>query len=127
MHVIVPKFGTPSLRYLLALINSRLMNWYYQTLNPEVGEALAEVKRTNVARLPIRLPQKTDRSRHDKLVALVDKMLTLTPKLRAETNDAKRAVLQNAVDATDHQIDQLVYKLYELTPEEIALVESASP
>jgi hypothetical protein len=33
--------------------------------------------------------------------------------------------LQNAVTATDHQIDQLVYELYGLSPEEIALVEGA--
>lgn len=50
-------------------------------------------------------------------------MLTLTPKLREETNDNKRAVLQNAVTSTDRKIDALVYELYELTPEEVALVE----
>jgi len=65
----------------------------------------------------------SDRARHDKLVELVDKMLTLVPKLRAEENEAKKKTLQNAVDATDRQIDQLVYELYGLTEEEIALVE----
>jgi len=34
-------------------------------------------------------------------------------------------VLQNAVTATDQQIDSLVYKLYGLTPDEIKLVESS--
>jgi hypothetical protein len=51
------------------------------------------------------------------------KSLALTPKLRAATSDSEKAKLQNAVTATDHQIDQLVYELYELTPEEIALAE----
>jgi hypothetical protein len=37
--------------------------------------------------------------------------------------DSEKATLQNAVTATDHQIDQLVYELYGLTPEEIRLVE----
>lgn len=45
------------------------------------------------------------------------------PKLRAATADSEKAVLQNAVTATDQQIDQLVYELYGLTPEEIQLVE----
>ena len=53
------------------------------------------------------------------------KMLVLTPKLRAAKSDKERATLQNAVSATDRQIDQLVYELYDLTPEEIALVEGA--
>ena len=59
----------------------------------------------------------------DKLVMLVDKMLALTPKLRAAKGEAERATLQNAVTATDRQIDEAVYALYALTPEEIALVE----
>ena len=46
----------------------------------------------------------------------------LSRKLVRET---ERAALQNAVDATDRQIDQLVYELYGLTPAEIALVEGA--
>ena len=54
---------------------------------------------------------------------LVDKLLGLMPKLRAATADLAKAVLQNAVTATDQQIDQLVYELYGLTEEEIKLVE----
>ena len=53
-------------------------------------------------------------------------MLTLVPKLRAETTPAKRAVLENAVQSTDDQIDQLVYELYGLTEEEIRLVEEGT-
>ena len=51
------------------------------------------------------------------------KMLALTPKLRAATADAERQTLQNAVTASDQQIDTLVYELYGLTPEEVALVD----
>ena len=43
---------------------------------------------------------------------------------RAATSDAEKATLQNAVTATDQQIDALVYDLYALTPEEIDLVEA---
>ena len=43
-------------------------------------------------------------------------------KLRAATAEAEKAVLQNAVTATDQQIDALVYELYGLTPEKIKLV-----
>ena len=45
------------------------------------------------------------------------------PRLRAAKSDSEKAVLQNAVTATDQQTDALVYELYGLTPEEIALVE----
>jgi len=59
-------------------------------------------------------------------VALVDKMQALMPGLRAATSEREKSALQNAVSATDRQIDGLVYELYGLTPEEIALVESSA-
>ncbi len=40
-----------------------------------------------------------------------------------EFSHFEKATLQNAVSKTDHDIDALVYELYTLTPEEIALVE----
>jgi hypothetical protein len=64
-----------------------------------------------------------DRARHDRLVEVVDKMLALVPKLRAARADGERATLQNAVTATDAEIDHLVYELYGLTAEEIKIVE----
>ena len=53
MHTINRKNGKYKLPYLLALINSTLMNYYFQSLNPEKGETLAEVKKEHVAKLPI--------------------------------------------------------------------------
>jgi hypothetical protein len=68
-----------------------------------------------------------DKARHDKLVLLVDKMLGLAPKLRAATLDAEKAVLQNAVTATETlrsaTIASPLHDFYGLTPEEIALLE----
>jgi len=36
-----------------------------------------------------------------------------------------KSLLQRRIDATDRQIDQLVYELYELTDEEIRIVEGS--
>jgi hypothetical protein len=58
------------------------------------------------------------------LVALVERMLKLHEDLAtAKTPDAQER-LQRDIAQTDRAIDQLVYRLYDLTPEEIALVES---
>jgi Xaa-Pro aminopeptidase len=52
--------------------------------------------------------------------------LVLTPKLRATKTDKERATLQNAVTATEQQIDKLVYELYGVTESEIRIVECSS-
>jgi hypothetical protein len=59
----------------------------------------------------------------DSMVALVEKMLALMPKLRGATLESEKAALQNAVTTTDAEIDRLVYNLYGLTAEEIKIVE----
>ncbi len=61
--------------------------------------------------------------RHDKMVSLVDQMLSLNKQLVRAKTDQEKTSLQRQIDATDKQIDRLVYELYELTEEEIRLVE----
>lgn len=128
MHVLVPHSEEPSLYYLLGVINSKLLNWYYHTLNPEVGEALAEVKKTNVARLPIRpvnFSNPDDRTRHDRLAMLVERMLSLNRELTSARTPQEKTALERQIEATDGQIDRLVYNLYGLTENEIKIVEAA--
>ena len=111
------------------MVSSRLLNWYYHTLNPEVGEALAEVKKANVAVLPIPILDMADptlRQKHDRLVELVGRMLGLHGQLAKAKVPADRAGLQDQIAATDRQIDRLVYDLYGLTEDEIRIVEGAT-
>ena len=53
-------------------------------------------------------------------------MLALHEKLAAASIPADKELYQRQIKATDHQIDALVYELYELTQEEIEIVEDAS-
>ena len=123
--IIVPKLETEpdyDLRFVCGVLNSQLMKFYYRTTFPTL-----HVQSEELASLP--LPDartNRDKSLHDRLVALVDKMLALTPALRTAKSDAEKATLQNAIRKTDRDIDQLVYQLYGLTPEEIALVEGTA-
>jgi len=50
-------------------------------------------------------------------------MLDLHKKLRTVKTPHENETLQRQIDATDQQIDRLVYELYELTEEEIKIVE----
>lgn len=63
-----------------------------------------------------------DKARHDRMVALVEQMLSLHKKLAAANTDHEKTNLQRRIDAIDRQIDRMVYDLYELTDEEIGIV-----
>ena len=129
MHVLVPRLDLAHPKFLLGIINSRLLNWFYQFLNPETGEALAEVKKANVERLPVVVLHPNDRrdgARKDRMVALVERMLDLHKRLSAANTPSDKEQLQRQIDSTDREIDRLVYDLYGLTEDEIKIVEAAS-
>ena len=64
-----------------------------------------------------------DATRHDRMVSLVDQMLSLNKQLHEARTPHEQTSLQRQIEATDGQIDALVYELYGLTEEEIKIVE----
>jgi type I restriction-modification system DNA methylase subunit/predicted type IV restriction endonuclease len=130
MYTIVIKNSSIELCYLLGVLNSNLLNWFYQKIiNPEKGEALAQVKRGHLARLPVRtidFSDPTDKTCHDQMVKLVEQMLNLHKQLSKAKVPQTKTVLQRQIETADRQIDQLVYELYRLTKEEIKIVEGST-
>jgi hypothetical protein len=121
------KNTTYQYNYILGIINSKLMVYIYQKIVPEKGKLFAEIKKVNLVKLPIRKIEFTDqneKARHDNMSELVNQMLDLNKKLNNAKLPQEKNLLQRQIEATDKQIDQLVYKLYDLTDEEIKIVES---
>mgnify|MGYP003800864615 CR=1 FL=1 len=125
IHIIISPDNIYNIKYLLGLLNSRLTNFYYSFINPEKGEALAEVKKEHVEKLAIKHLDlsSNDKDKHDRLVSLVDQMLATQKDLHSAKTDADKKTYQQKADLIDRQIDKLVYELYSLTDEEIAIVE----
>jgi hypothetical protein len=115
--------------YLLGLLNSKLHGFLWLERFYDKRGTFPKIKGTYLKLLPIRSldsRHKADRARHDQLVALVERMLKLHAELPAAKSPDAQTRLQREIKATDAAIDRLVYELYELTPEEIALVEAAT-
>ena len=66
-----------------------------------------------------------DKARHDRMVALVTQMLNLNKELQEARLEQERTMFSRHIVVTDAAIDKLVYELYGLTKEEIAIVEGS--
>lgn len=108
--------------YLLALLNSTLVNEYYASHYPEHRIKGAYLEDIPLPDLDLRCS--ADRSRHDRIVARVETIHTLHRRIAGAKSAAQKQAIQRQIDATDAEIDRLVYDLYGLTPDEIALVEA---
>ncbi len=113
-------------KYLLGLLNSRLLTAYYRAKSVTNKKSIAQVKKIDLDQLPIRIIDTSDdseRRKHDRVVALVEEMLALYRQLAAARTDHEQTNLKRQIAATDRRIDRLVYDLYNLTEAEIRLVE----
>jgi len=93
--------------YLLGLLNSKLITFYYRTITAEEGKVFAQVKIELLKLLPIKKSKN-----QQKIIDLVD---TLIQNTKIEDN----VVNDNIVS----KIDLMVYKLYELSYDEVLVVE----
>ncbi len=110
LYILVSNNIKYSEELILGLLNSYLLNWYYQNIiNNEVGEVLAQVKKGHLSLLPIpdvSLPFFIE------IEKMVDKILA-----------AKKSDPNADTSELEKQIDHLVYKLYQLTYNEVKIID----
>jgi hypothetical protein len=114
-------------KYLLAILNSAVITFFYKNLSSTYRGGYLRFIYQYLVMLPIRtinFDDPADITRHNQMVSLVDQMLELNKKLAESNMPQATEMLKRQIEATDRQIDDLVYKLYDLTDEEIKMVES---
>jgi len=116
------------LKCLVAVLTSRLCHFWLDRKGKKQGEAL-QIDKAPLLDIPIRpidFAHAEDAVQHDRAVELVEKMLELYEWLAEAKIEYERTAIQHQIDAADPQIDKLVYGLYALTEEEIAIVEEGA-
>jgi len=123
------KYQRQGLLYLLGLLNSNLLRWYFPSVSAPFRGGWLSANRQFLSQLPIRLinfSNRSEKARHAKMVKLVERMMELHKELAKAKSDHDKTLLQRQISSTDRQINVLVYDLYGLTKEEIKLIEGKS-
>src|SRR3989338_477131 len=100
-----------SIKYLLALLNSRLLKFYFGFIGIMTAGGAYTLKHETISALPIK---EVSESEQKPFMEIVDKILAITSSSDYLANSEKQAKVKDY----EKQIDQLVYQLYDLTPEE---------
>ncbi|MBN1653127.1 MAG: hypothetical protein JXA30_05065 [Deltaproteobacteria bacterium] len=115
-----------SLKYLLGLLNSRLLTIRFRGIGKLKGGGIYEYFWNSVSKLVIRridFANSAERASHDRIVTLVEQMLELHKQQTTARTPQEKTAIERQIAATDAHIDRLVYELYGLTEEEIKIVE----
>ena len=118
-----------SYQYICGLLNSKLLDFAFKIVTTNFNSGYFAANKQYIGQLPIRIinfSNPADVAKHDRMVALVENMLSLHKRLSAAGLPQEKEMLQRQIDTTDRQIDALVYELYGLTEDEIKIVQGCS-
>jgi len=104
-NYIIPKDSDYRIESLLGLLNSKLVNYYFKFYNQTNHVPIGEIKK-------IPVPPITEKNRL--IVAQIENLVEKILDLKKQKSDTT---------AIENEIDLLVYHLYDLTPDEIKIVE----
>lgn len=118
---------TYSIKYFIAIINSKLINFFHTYKYLDVSKKLfKKILIENCKQFPIRkidFSNPSEKRIHDTLVSLVDQMLETQKLYHSAKLGRDKKLYKQKIDIIDNKIDKLVYKLYGLSKEEIEIIE----
>jgi len=109
-----------NLKLIIAIANSLLIDWFIRQSVHKLGEKGIYASEYFMEQLPIPPITPKNQPIANQIESIISQILTLTQSEDYLQNTAK----QYKVCEHENQIDQLIYKLYGLTDEEIQIVES---
>ena len=110
-------------KFLLAILNSNVFYFLYQMKLPKLRGGFFEPSYVFLKDFPI--ANTNDKLVKKKLENHSNEMLRLNAAIEKIKTPTERTAIERQIQATDAQIDQLVYQLYGLTEEEIKIVEQS--
>jgi len=117
-----------NLLYFLGLLNSHALDFRFKAIAKLKSGGIYEYFWNSLSKLSVRrinFKSPRDKAAHDEIVNLVRRMVMLMPKYEGSKSAKERERLETMIASVDQQINVLVYDLYGLTKDEIALVEKS--
>jgi len=115
--------GQPEdLRYILGLLNSRVLTVRVRYLGKLKAGGVIEYFDNTLARLPIPRRDPND-AQHREMIDLVDRAMALTSRMELERTPIGVAGIQNQLQAIQREIDHLACVLFGLTVEESRVID----
>ncbi len=122
-YSITRKNDEVSLKYILSLLNSNLLNFYYLKKYTNESTLTNAISTKNLFEFPIPEIDNEIKPLFNEIIKNVDLLFKLNEE-RAETKlQTKTSQIESKIDYCEDKINEIVYQLYGLTVEEIKIVE----
>jgi len=113
-----------SLKYFTALINSNLFQFVYINKLVTNKDSTPQLKKIDLDKFPILVCNKSNKQKHDEVVKHIEQLLKLNADKQNTTLPNQLEMISNRIDHAESKINQIIYELYDLTTDEINLIET---
>ena len=115
-NIIIDESLGYSTKYVLGIINSNLINYWFRKLFVDIN-----IKRIYLKQIPI----KKDKTKQNQIIKLVDRIISLNNELMETKDKTNRAIeLKDEIQRIDKEINEQVYNIYGISDKkEIELIE----
>jgi type I restriction-modification system DNA methylase subunit len=110
-----------SIKYILILLNSKLLNFRYKSIGKQTGGGSYEYVPNGVSKFPV---PEISLKEQEPFIKLADKIINLNKELNNAKTPHDKKILEVQIIAIDKEIDKLVYDLYDLNQDEINIIEN---
>lgn len=120
---IVKPFDQSISKFLLGVINSKLLAFYFRKKYNRQDKTFPEIRIYELASLPIKQIDQEKKPLQNEIVKFVEQLLKLNEEKINTKLQTSISHLESRIEYCENKINDLVYCLYELTDEEIKIVE----
>jgi hypothetical protein len=126
-NIIAKEDAEIDLKYLLAIINSNLMNFYHGHKYLDLSKNLFQkILIQNCKKFPIKIidtKNKIEIQQQTEIIKLVNQLLQYAKDITGQALQSNIDQLQSRIDFCEQRINEIVYELYGLTKDEIKVIE----
>ncbi|HAX50270.1 MAG TPA: endonuclease, partial [Bacteroidetes bacterium] len=123
VFVCIPlKINSYDLNFVVGLLNSKLMTWYYRTIQPRTGKLFAELKINQLKTFPLPLidfNNKTEMDLYSKISNNIKNIGIILANQNDIITDKDQNYFKSRLNSMLTENDKLIYKLFKLTNEEV--------
>lgn len=108
-------------KYILALLNSNLINWFYSTKFTNKSKLTVNISKTFLSLLPVKyVSQENQKS----IIRLVDEITNNFQILERLDNNMKKTKTIKRIQELERKINDSIYEIYNLTNEDKQKIEN---
>jgi predicted type IV restriction endonuclease len=119
---IVKPFDQSSSKYILGILNSRLMAFYFRKKYNRQDKTFPEIRIYELASLPIKQIDKENEKLQNEISKYVNQLIKLNEEKAVTKLKSTMSQIDNRIKYCDDKINDFVNKLYELSEDEIDIV-----